>query len=133
MIKFDAEKLQREFEIGTAVENKLLITREYLTTDEVGLLKGKAEGGSPRYQFDYGLHFLFDKQDEKTASTWWEKCLKHANGEALWKFSGVFASLGDEYYEWSMRFLRRSAWRQFPLAKGMLKEMKANPYKFPEA
>ena len=39
MIKFDIEKLQREFEIGTAIEHKLLSTHEYLTTDEIEFLK----------------------------------------------------------------------------------------------
>ncbi len=50
----------------------------------------------------------------------------------LWIASGIFAYLGDEYYEWSMKCLRRSAWRQFKIAKMMLKNMKENPYKFPE-
>lgn len=55
MIKFDAEKLQREFEVGIAIENKFLSSHEYLTTDEAQLLKTKAESGAPRYQFDYGF------------------------------------------------------------------------------
>ena len=55
MIKYDAEKLQRELEIVTAIEDKPLITHEYLTSGEIEFLKGKAEVGSPRYQFDYGL------------------------------------------------------------------------------
>ena len=132
-MKLNTEVIRKELEHTSLIEQKLLLTHQYLSEDEVSFLKEKAENGSPRYEFLYGLYFLLDRQDEKTASVWWEKCLKHANSEALWKYSGIFASLGDEYYEWSMRFLRRSAWRQHPIAKRMLKEMKKNPYQFPEA
>ena len=64
---------------------------------------------------------------------WWNKFFYRSNGYGLWKASGIFAYLGDEYYEWSMKCLKRSAWRQFKIAKMMLKDMKENPYKFPEA
>lgn len=47
--------------------------------------------------------------------------------------SGIFAFLGDEFYDWSMKCLKRAAWRQHPIAKRMYKTMKENPYKFPEA
>ncbi len=55
-----------------------------------------------------------------------------SNGFGLWKTSGIFAYLGDQYYEWSMECLRRSAWRQFKLSKMMLKDMKEHPFRFPE-
>ena len=55
MIKLDLEQIQKELEISTAIEQKLLSSHEYLTTDEVEFLKGKAERGSLRYQFDYGF------------------------------------------------------------------------------
>ena len=71
--------------------------------------------------------------DEKTAEEWWTKFFYHSNGYGLWKASGIFAYLGDKYYDLSMRCLRRSAWRQFKLSKMMLADMKKNPYKFPEA
>ena len=57
----------------------------------------------------------------------------HSNWFGLWKASGIFTYLGDQYYEWSMECLRRSAWRQFKLSKMMLKAMKEHPFRFPEA
>ena len=84
-------------------------------------------------RFLYGLYYLLNLQDEKTAEEWWSKFFYHSNGEALWKASGIFGLLGDEYFDWSMKCLRRSAWRQFKIAKMMLKDMKEKPYKFPEA
>ena len=115
------------------IENKMLKTTEQLTQSEIEFLKGHAECGSPMGEFDLGLYYILFKRDEKTAEEWWNKFFYHSNGLALWKASGIFAFLGDEYYEWSMKCLRRSAWRQFPIAKRMLKAMGKNPYKFPEA
>lgn len=69
----------------------------------------------------------------KKAEEWWNKFFYRSDGYGLWKASGIFASLGDEYYDWPMKRLRRAAWRQHPLAKRMYKIMKENPYKFPEA
>ena len=99
----------------------------------LSIIKAEANSGSPLGEFIYGLYYLLNLQDEKTAEEWWTKFFYHSNGEALWKASGIFAFLGDEYYDWSMKCLRRSAWRQFKIAKMMLKDMKENPYKFPEA
>lgn len=69
----------------------------------------------------------------KKAEEWRNKFFYRSNGYGLWKASRIFASLGDEYYDWPMKCLRRAAWRQHPLAKRMYKIMKENPYKFPEA
>lgn len=115
------------------IETKLLQTNEPLTNEEIQFLKDYAESGAHLGEFNYGLSYLLKEKDEKTAEEWWNKFFYHYNGIGLWKASGIFAYLGDEYYEWSMKCLRRSAWRQFKLSKMMLKEMKALPFKFPEA
>ena len=115
------------------IEAKLLKTNEKLTIEESDFIKGQAAIGSPLAEFIYGLYYLLNQNDEKTAEEWWNKFFYHSNGFGLWKASGIFAYLGDQYYEWSMKCLRRSAWRQFKISKMMLKDMKQNPYKFPEA
>ncbi len=115
------------------IEEKMLKTNEQLTTNEIEFLRFKAEQGVPLCEFNYGLYYLLFERDEKKAEEWWIKFFYHSNGFGLWKASGIFACLGDEYYEWSMKCLRRSAWKQFKLSKMMLRDMKEYPYKFPKA
>ena len=128
-----SKKLASELKESWRIEEKLLKTNDSLTDEEIAFLKTRAEEGAPLGEFDYGLYFCLSLNDEKTAEEWWNKFFYHSNGYGLWKASGVFAYLGDQYYDWSMRCLRRSAWRQFKLSKMMLADMKKNPYKFPEA
>ncbi len=127
------KRMSFDLEKHFKIEVKLLTTNERLTDEEVAFLKRRSDEGAPIAEFSYGLYYLLNQNDEKTAEEWWNKFFYHANGWALWKASGIFAYLGDQYYEWSMRCLRRSAWRQFPIAKDMLKAMKETPFKFPEA
>lgn len=127
------ERLSLDLKEALRIQDKLLKTNKRLTEEEASFLKKEAEGGAPAAEFRYGLYILLDLNDEKTAEVWWTKFFYHANGFGLWKASGIFAYLGDEYYEWSMKCLRRSAWRQFPIAKRMIKAMKETPYRFPEA
>lgn len=115
------------------IELKLLKTNEPLTFDEVSFIKTRAEEGVPKNEFVLGLYYLIQEENEFEADKWWTKFFYHANGYGLWKASGIFAYLGDQYYEWSMRCLRRSAWRQFPIAKRMLKAMKLSKFKFAQA
>ena len=129
----DLERSFKDLQECWRIEAKLLKTNEQLTIEESDFIKKEASSGSPLGEFLYGLYYLLNLQDEKTAEEWWSKFFYHSNGEALWKASGIFAFLGDEYFDWSMKCLRRSAWRQFKIAKMMLKDMKENPYKFPEA
>lgn len=127
------KRLSFDLKESWRIESKMLTTNERLTQEEIDFLKARADEGSPLAEFNYGLYYLLMENDEKTAEEWWNKSFYHCNGFGLWKMSGIFAYLGDEYYEWSMKCLRRSAWRQFKLSKMMLKEMKEHPYKFPEA
>ncbi len=129
----NSEKLSSDLKESWRIEEKLLKTNDSLTDAEILFLKTRAEEGVPLGEFDYGLYYLLVQNDEKTAEEWWSKFFYHSNGFGLWKASGIFAYLGDQYYDWSMRCLRRSAWRQFKLSKMMLADMKKNPYKFPEA
>ena len=127
------KRLSSDLEKSFKIEAKMLKTNDKLTEEEIDFLKNRAEEGCPRDQFNYGLYYLLNEGNEKEAEVWWNKFFYHSNGFALWRASGIFAYLGDEYYEWSMKCLRRSAWRQFPIAKRMLKEMKEHPFIFPEA
>ena len=129
----DLKFLEIDLKESWRIEEKMLKTNEQLTSDEIEFLKLRAEDGVPLGEFDYGLYYLLFKKDEKTAEEWWNKFFFHSNGFGLWKASGIFAYLGDEYYEWSMKCLRRSAWRQFKLSKMMLRDMKEHPFKFTEA
>ena len=128
-----SEEIEKELDETFKLQEKLLYSSEPLTNEETILLKGFAEDGTPRPELLYGIYLFLGLNDLKTAEEWWEKFIKHANGLILFEASGIFAYLGDEFYEWSMRCLRRSAWRQFPIAKRMLKQMKEHPFKFPEA
>ena len=129
----NSEKLSSDIKESWRIEKKLLKTNDSLTDSEILFLKTRAEEGVPLGEFDYGLYYLLVKNDEKNAEEWWSKFFYHSNGFGLWKASGIFAYLGDQYYDWSMRCLQRSAWRQFKLSKMILSDMKKNPYKFPEA
>lgn len=129
----DLKFLEFDLKESWRIEEKMLRTNEQLTSEEIEFLRTRAEDGVPLGEFNYGLYYLLFEHDEKTAEEWWTKFFYHSNGFGLWKASGIFAYLGDEYYEWSMKCLRRSAWRQFKLSKMMLKDMKKHPFKFPEA
>ena len=129
----ELKRLSFDLKESWRIETKMLKTNEQLTNNEIYFLKRHAESGSPLGEFDYGLYYLLFENNEKKAEEWWNKFFYHSNGFGLWKASGIFAYLGDQYYEWSMKCLRRSAWRQFKLSKMMLKDMKEHPFRFPEA
>ena len=65
------------------IEAKLLKTNEQLTIEESDFIKAEANSGSPLGEFIYGLYYLLNLQDEKTAEEWWTKFFYHSNGEAL--------------------------------------------------
>ena len=117
----------------TRIRAKLLETNEKLTKEEVAFVKEEADSGKPIAEFIYGLYYLLNESNEEEAGIWWNKFFYHSNGDALWVASGIFAFLGDEFYDWSMKCLKRATWRHHPIAKAMYKEMKINPFKFPEA
>lgn len=129
----DIKKSFEEVKECFRIRAKLLKTNDKLTIEEKEFIGDKASSGSPIAEFTYGLYYLLNENDEKTAEEWWNKFFNHSNGDALWVASGIFAYLGDEYYDWSMKCLKRAAWRQHPIAKRMYKDMKEHPFKFPEA
>lgn len=131
--KLSPDMLFSNIQESWRLEDKMLKTNDPLTDEEIAFLKQHAESGAPLGEFQLGIYYLLHENDENAAEEWWNKFFYHSNGFGLWKASAIFAYLGDQYYEWSMRCLRRSAWRQFKLAKMMLKEMKEHPFKFPEA
>ncbi len=126
-------KLSSDLKESWRLEEKMLKTTEPLTGEEIAFLKRHAEGGSPLGEFHLGLYYLLYENNEQEAEQWWTRFFYRSNGYGLFKASAIFAFLGDQYYEWSMKCLRRSAWRQFPIAKMMLKEMKEHPFRFPQA
>ena len=135
-MKTSLKTINKEFKEILRIES--IIGTKDITESDANFLKKRAESGSPRAMFDYGLFLLINKEIKEDAILWFNRHLKVCNGYGLWRASGIFAQLFDEYqdldwYEWSIKCLRRSAWRQFKLAKKMLKDMKENPYSFPEA
>ena len=105
----DPDSMFEELKESWRIETKMLMTTKPLSAKEIEFLKARAEEGSPLSQFNYGLYFLLFERDEKTAEEWWNKFFYCSNGYGLWKTSCIFAYLGDEYYEWSMKCLKRSA------------------------
>ena len=122
---------KEEYDSLVKIERK--IGKEILTKDELEIMRKEANQGAPRWEFNWGLIELFEFNNEKIAIEWFEKTLKHMNGYGLLRCSGILASIGDEWADMSMRYLKRAAWRQNPIAKRMLKYMKEYPYQFPQA
>ena len=118
-MSFDLKKTWR-------IEKKLLKDKENLNEKEVALLKKQANSGDPYSQFLYGLYFYLDLNDDKQAEYWYNEFFYRANSRLLFNASMIFASLNDEY--WSMKCLRRSAWKKHNLAMRMLKAMKEKTY-----
>ena len=100
---------------------------------ELSIIKEEAEQGTPRAEFDWGLIQIYCFNDVKNAQEWFDKCLKHMNGDGLLRCSGIFANMGDEWIDYSIKYLKRAAWRQNPIAKRMIIKMKECPFKYPEA
>lgn len=101
-------------------------------------LRMRADEGCPMAEHILGLHYLLERGEKEKAVGMFERFLKHANGGALFLACGDFALIYDmthdlSWYDWSGRCLRRSAWRQFPIAKEMLKVIRANPFVANEA
>ena len=122
---------KEEYDSLSKIEAK--IGKEALTKAELEIIRNKADQGVPHWEFNWALIELFDFNSEKNAIDWFEKALEHMNGDGLLRCSGILASIGDEWEEMSMRYLRRAAWRQNPIAKRMIKAMRENPFHFPEA
>lgn len=93
------------------IESKLPKTNEPLTFDEVSFVKTRTEEDVLKNEFVLGLYYLIQEEKEFEADKWWTKFFYQANGYALWKASRILDYLGDQYYEWSLRSLGRSAWR----------------------
>jgi|GEM_PF-4319846 len=124
-------KLTSEIDLIIRIEKKL--GRENLSQEEVKFMVDSANSGVPRQMFNYGVYLYLMNHDEQESRSWFNKTLKKMNGYGLLRCSGVLAGLGEEWIDDSMRFLRRAAWRQNPIAKRMLKEMKEHPFGFPKA
>lgn len=127
----NSTNLKNEFDLIFSIERKL--GRENLTDNELNFLTSEASKGTPRQMFNYGYYIYLTTNNEEEARTWFNKALKVMNGHGLLRASGKLAELDDAFIEDSMKFLRRSAWRQNPIAKRMIKFMKENPFKFPAA
>lgn len=123
--------VKEEIRLISAIESKLGVAK--LNQEELNFMLDSASRGVPRQVFNYGLYIYYETYNEEEARVWFDKALKSMNGYALLRASGKLAELGDAFIDDSMKFLRRSAWRQNPIAKRMLKFMKEHPYKLPEA
>lgn len=109
-----------------------------LPEEEVVFLESQAKEGCPLGELLLCHHRLIHEGDKEMAAELFERFIKHANGPMLWGASCDFAYLSDylrddDLIEWSLRCLKRSAWRQFPIAKAMWKDMKEHPFRFPQA
>ncbi len=109
-----------------------------LSEEEAGFLNEKTKEGCPLAELLLCHQALIHEGDKAKAAGLFERYIKHANGWSLFYASMDFAFLSDflgdfDMIDWSIRCLKRSAWRQFPIAKAMWKDMKEHPFKFPEA
>lgn len=124
-------KLISEIDLIIRIEKKL--GRENLSQEEVKFMVDSANSGVPRQMFNYGVYLYLMNHDEEESRSWFNKTLKKMNGYGLLRCSGVLAGLGEEWIEDSVKFLKRAAWRQNPIAKRMIKMMKEHPFDFPKA
>lgn len=120
-------------EYDSLIKIEAKIGKKTLSKEEVETMRKEAGKGAPHWEFTWGLIELFEFNNEKAALEWFEKTLRHMNGFGLLRCSGILAGLGDEWIDLSMRYLRRAAWRQNPIAKRMLKYMKDYPFHHPQA
>ena len=123
--------LEKEIRLISAIERKIGTAK--LNQEELNFMLDEARRGVPRQVFNYGLYIYYETFNEEEARRWFDKALKSMNGYGLLRASGKLAELGDAFIDDSMRFLRRAAWRQNPIAKRMLKFMKEHPYQLPQA
>lgn len=105
---------------------------------ELKFLDEQVKEGCPLGELLLCYQSLIHENNKERAVDLFEKYIKHANGGSLFDASMDFAFLSDflrdfDMIDWSIRCLKRSAWRQFLLAKAMWSEMKKHPFKFPEA
>ena len=127
----NSTNLKNEIDLIISIERKL--GRENLNDKELDFLTKEANNGTPRQMFNYGYYIYLTTNNEEEARVWFNKAFKVMNGHGLLRASGKLAELGDAFIEDSIKFLKRSAWRQNPIAKRMIKFMKENPFKFPTA
>lgn len=109
-----------------------------LEEGELKFLEDQANENCPLGELLLCYQLLVHEGNKEKAVDLFERYIKHANGWALWHASKDFVFLSDylrdeDLIEWSIRCLKRSAWRQFPIAKAVWKDMKEHPFKFPEA
>lgn len=66
----DIEQSFQDLEECFRIRKKLLKTNEPLTIQEIGLIQREADDGSPLAEFIYGLYYLLNQNDEKSAEEW---------------------------------------------------------------
>ena len=86
-------------------------------------LQELAENASPRAEFLFGL-MLLERRKQAEAYYWLERCKRHCNELVLFKLSRVYALLGEKYHQESLSCLKRAAWRKYPSAMKLLKELR---------
>ena len=109
------------------------VTKEKIGEKDINLLLELADEGTPRAYFILGKIELIQNNNEAKAMEWFDLVLQKGNQFVLFSAANFFASYDDLYIDQAMKFLRRAAWRQHPIAKRMLKFMKEYPFKLPEA
>ena len=114
-----------------SIEKKM--KEEIIGEEDYKFLIKQADQGVPRAYYILGRIDLLQKEDEASAMKWFELLLKHGNQYVLFSAANFFASFDDLYIDQAMRFLKRAAWRQHPIAKRMLKFMKEHPFELPKA
>jgi TPR repeat protein len=125
MEKHSLRKIEAELKEIIRIEQ--VMKYSLLTPGDVISLKKLAEKGLPRAEFLYSL-MLLERRNEDEAIKWLQRCKRHANGLFLWKLSRAYAFLGEKWHKESLSCLRRAAWRKYPPAMKLIKELKKLNY-----
>jgi hypothetical protein len=119
----DLKQVQEDLVELIRIEGLIKLSR--MTENDVLSLQNKANRGIPRAEYDCGLYAFFCLKDAELANQWFQKCKKHTNGYFLWKLALVYHMMGNQWIKESVAFMRRSAWRKYPRAMKVMRELLA--------
>ena len=119
---------QLEAELKEIIRIEQVMKYSLLTPGDVISLRALADNASPRSELLYALYLIVVERKETEANQWLQRCKRHANGLFLWKLSRAYAFLGEKWHKESLSCLRRAAWRKYPPAMKLIKELKKLNY-----
>lgn len=126
------ENLKKEFEI------EIKLYQGTATIEDVDFIESLIVGElpAPRSQYLLGLSYYLGvgrEYNPEKGNELFSEVKRRGNQIVLISLSHAYAFIGDEYADDSIWCLEKAAKLGSKFAKGMLREMKRHPFKFPEA